>query len=452
MLKNEILFAGAASVDITPTRLPVICNGQFESRSIEVIEDPLSVSAIVFRRGETEFAMAVVDTCMIPDWIHDRTRELVTRMTGIRMDRVLISATHCHSAPSLIGILGSEPDVEYAKTIPEKIALAIATAKSRQVPARIGFGAGADPDNVYCRRFVMQPGTAWTVDRNLTGSRGDIAQMNPFDNHDKIVCRTGQPDPTVSVVSVVGEDGRPLAVLGNYSTHYAGAEFVSADYFGVFRKRIKELTGADDDFVAIMSNGTSGDTNCIDFYHLDRKYDRFTVGESVAQVAYTAWQSIEYDAAPELDMVERPLTLGIRQPTSEQLALAREVCKTFQGRLPKTFAQVYARESILLSELPSSRTIRLQAIRLGELGIAAIPMEVYTFTGREIRAASPFPNTFTISLANGSNGYLPTEESFELGGYTTWRARSSCLEETAERKVRNTIIKMLDQLVSPPGV
>ena len=445
-MENEVLFAGAACVDITPERLPVICNGEFVSRLIDVVEDPLSVSAIVFKRGEVEFAMAVVDTCMIPDWIHDKARELVAQKTGLRTDRVLISATHCHSAPSLIGILGSDPDVDYAATIPEKIAAAIATAKSHLVPAKIGFGAGADPNNVYCRRFIMQPGTAWTVDQALTGSRGDIAQMNPFDNHDKIVCRTGQPDPTVSVLSVVTEDGRPLAVFGNYSTHYAGAEFLSADYFGVFRKRMKELIGADDDFVAIMSNGTSGDTNCIDFLHLDRKYDRFTVGESVSQAAFGAWKAIEYNASPLIDMMERPIELGIRQPTAEQLNHAREVCKSFEGRLPETFAEVYARECLYLADMPSRRSVRLQAIRLGELGIAAIPAEVYTFTGRELRAASAFENTFTISLANGSNGYLPTEESFELGGYTTWRARTSCLEETAERKIRNTMIKMLDQL------
>lgn len=446
-----MLLAGAARVDITPTRLPVICNGEFVARSIDVVEDPLSVSAIVFKRGEIEFALAVVDTCMIPDWIHETARKHVAQATGIRPDRVLISATHCHSAPSLIGILGSDPDTDYAATIPEKIASAITAAQSRMVPARLGFGAGSDPNNVFCRRFIMQPGTAWTVDLALTGSRGDIAQMNPFDNHDKIVCRTGQPDPTVSVLSVVSEDGRPLAVLGNYSTHYAGAEFLSADYFGVFRRRMKELIGADDDFVAVMSNGTSGDTNCIDFYHLDRKYDRFTVGESVSQAAFKAWKAIEHHASPRIDMVECPIELGIRQPTVEQLAHARDVCKSFEGRLPETFAEVYARECLYLADMPSRRSIRLQAIQLGELGIAAIPAEVYTFTGRELRAASRFQNTFTISLANGSNGYLPTEESFELGGYTTWRARSSCLEETAERKVRYTMINMLNQLACKSG-
>ena len=51
--------------------------------------------------------------------------------------------------------------------------------------------------------------------------------------------------------------------------------------------------------------------------------------------------------------------------------------------------------------------------------------------GLEIKKKSPLKPTFTIELANGYNGYLPTPEQHELGGYETWRARSSYLEVDA---------------------
>ena len=59
-----------------------------------------------------------------------------------------------------------------------------------------------------------------------------------------------------------------LALLANYSLHYVGgvpAEIVSADYFGEFARLMRSRVGGDEAFVAMMSNGTSGDINNIPF-------------------------------------------------------------------------------------------------------------------------------------------------------------------------------------------
>jgi hypothetical protein len=58
----------------------------------------------------------------------------------------------------------------------------------------------------------------------------------------------------------------------------------------------------------------------------------------------------------------------------------------------------------------------------------------------------PFSTTMNISLANGCVGYLPPPDQFALGGYTTWRARSSCLEIGAEPKIRRTIHQLLGKV------
>ena len=68
---------------------------------------------------------------------------------------------------------------------------------------------------------------------------------------------TGPIDPGLSVVSVRHADGRPLAVLANYSMHYVGTTPLSADYYGRFCDRLATLLGADADFVGVMSQGTS---------------------------------------------------------------------------------------------------------------------------------------------------------------------------------------------------
>jgi neutral ceramidase len=87
--------------------------------------------------------------------------------------------------------------------------------------------------------------------------------------------------------------------------------------------------------------------------------------------------------------------------------------------------------------------VRLQAIRIGSLGIVSSPCETFTETGLAVKKDSPLSRTFTIELANGYNGYLPPPEQHRLGGYETWRARSSYLAADAEPKVRESMLKLL---------
>ncbi|MCP4816041.1 MAG: hypothetical protein GY888_26285, partial [Planctomycetaceae bacterium] len=59
---------------------------------------------------------------------------------------------------------------------------------------------------------------------------------------------------------------------------------------------------------------------------------------------------------------------------------------------------------------------------------------------------SPLKQTFTIELANGCEGYIPPPDQHALGGYTTWRARTSCLEVNAEPKIREAVLGLLKQV------
>jgi hypothetical protein len=97
-----------------------------------------------------------------------------------------------------------------------------------------------------------------------------------------------------------------------------------------------------------------------------------------------------------------------------------------------------------MDQWPDTREIKLQAIRIGHLGVTAMPNEVFGSTGLWIKAESPLKPTFNVSLANGYAGYLPPPVQHKLGGYTTWRARSSCLEEEAEPKIVAKIFELLN--------
>ncbi|NGM90151.1 hypothetical protein G5B35_22910, partial [Parapusillimonas sp. SGNA-6] len=80
------------------------------------------------------------------------------------------------------------------------------------------------------------------------------------------------------------------------------------------------------------------------------------------------------------------------------------------------------------------------------VAIAAIPFEVFVETGLSIKEKSPFPSTFTLGLANGSFGYLPTEGQHELKGYETWKALGSRVEKTAATKIEAEVLTLLSKI------
>jgi hypothetical protein len=308
---------------------------------------------------------------------------------------------------------------------------------------------------VFNRRWKMKPGT---IAADPFGRLTDTVKMNPGYQAPGLLEPAGPTDPDVSILSVQAKNGRPIALLANYSLHYVGGvRPLSADYFGAFAERMTTLLKAekaDPPFVGIMSNGTSGDINNINFAAAaPGKRDEYEqiriVADSVARAAFDAYQKIEHRDWVSLAVAETEIELGVRKPTEADLARAKEILAAAKGQVLKTLPEVYARETVLLAEYPPTVKLKLQAIRVGELGIAAIPCETFVEIGLEIKKKSPLQPTFTISLANGYNGYLPTPAQHKLGGYETWRARSSYLEVDASTKITATVLELLAKVKYP---
>jgi hypothetical protein len=447
---EKVLSAGAYAIDITPTKLPVPISGGILPRFTSDVHDPLHARCLVLDDGQGQIAIAVVDSLLISREQADKAKELAHQTTGIPTNRILIAATHTHSAPAVMAAHATDPDEEYAEFMVAQLAKGIGQAHANLRPARIGWAMGKDDKNVFCRRYLMKPGTAAT--NPFGGTENDQAQMNPGHDNPNKIRRTGPVDTDVAVLSVQAKDGQPIALVSNYSTHYVGAPPISADYFAVFCERIAEKIGARDvspPFVAMLSNGTSGDANCIDFDRAERrKFDRFTVGEDVAQAALEAYRTIRYYDWVPLVMEERLLTLGVRMPSEEEVARAEAVVSTLPDGRPRNITESYARETVLLGRMPPTRELKLQAIRIGQLGITALPCEAFGSTGLEIKRRSPLKPTFNIDLANGYFGYLPPPDQLKLGGYTTWRARTSMLEVNAEPKVVAATLELLESVAT----
>jgi hypothetical protein len=256
-------------------------------------------------------------------------------------------------------------------------------------------------------------------------------------------------------LSLQSPDGRPIALLANYSLHYVGGvPELSADYFAAFADRMTQLLDAaktEPAFVGIMSNGTSGDINNINFAgpapKTRRPYEqaRF-VANSVAGAAHQAYKTIKHKNWVDLKMAQKEIELGVRLPNEADVTRAKEILAKAKGKVLYSMSQVYANETVHLAKYPAKVKLILQAIKIGELGIVANPCETFVEIGLDIKKKSPLRPTFTIELANGYNGYLPTPEQHKLGGYETWRARSSYLEINAATAITATLLDLLNQV------
>ena len=447
--------AGAAVVDITPTTLPVLVNGGMTSRSVDKIKTHIHARAIALADDKIQIAIVVVDSCMMSRPLLDEAKALAEKRTGIPASRMLISATHAHSVPSAMGCLGTDPDSSYVPFLRDKLVEAVAAAQAALEPARVGFAKGNAADFTALRQWIRRP------DRVVEDPFGNMtvrANMHAGGNWDDATGEAGPEDPDLTLISIQTRNGRPLAVLGNFSMHYFGDKDISADYYGLFCEGLKERIAPNaapgkPAFVGLMSHGCSGDIWRRDYtkrasqWNATLTIDDYTNG--LLDIAMKAYRGIRYRDDVDLAMAERRMTLSYRVPDRQRLEWAQRIVAQMGDRLPKTIPEIYAREQIILHQRQKTETV-LQTLRIGDIGIATTSCETYAITGLKIKAASPLAHNMVIELANGGDGYIPPPEQYLFGGYNTWPARSAGLEVMAEPKITEAAIDMLEKISGQP--
>ncbi|MDO8541304.1 MAG: hypothetical protein Q7S40_12770 [Opitutaceae bacterium] len=452
------LKAGAFAQDITPTKFPSPINGNLKGGFASRVTDPMHARALALQNGRNTVILCVVDSCMIPREVCEAAKAIAAKRTGVPTSHLLISATHSHSCATMTAVFQSDPDPDYIAELPGRIAQALIRAQANLEPAEIAWGKDRDPTQVFNRRWFVKTGETY---ENPFDSTRDRAWMNPGVKNPKVTEPAGPVDPEVFILAARARaDGRPIAMLANYSLHYVGGlPAISADYYGAFASEIAQRLNAGDTrytgkppFVGIMSNGTSGNINNVNYaaaIAAPRKppgEQIKIVAKSVGDAAMRAWEKLAWKSDVPLASAERDLQLRVRKATPAELERAQRLVDTTPRDKDGMFSDrkaLYAREALLLDKYPDRVPVKLQAHRIGGLTIAAIPCEVFVEIGLDLKATKPLEDHFTISLANGYNGYLPTPEHHKLGGYETWRARSSYLEVDAATKISKELKAML---------
>lgn len=450
---KPVFRAGAAVADITPKEFPINMPGGFSANPAESAHDPLNARAIVLDDGTTKLAMVVVDNLGAGPDVLNEAKAIASQSTGIPTDKMLVSSTHSHSAAGIGSPESKGPARAYRDVFIKGVADAIIKAQASLQPAAFGAASHPLPDEVFNRRWYLKPGK---MPLNPFG-RMDQVKMNPGTDPNVLDHPAGPTDPDITIISLQDTKRKPLALFANYSLHYVGGmehAQISADYYGEFGRVMPSRLHGDEHFVAIMSNGTSGDINNIPFGVTRPPREPFEqiriVAQKAADTAWFAHQKIgKHSKDVKLGMLQREITLNYRKPTPEQVAEAQAVLavkdKDAIEKLPR-LAQAYAGRVMGIAKREESTvTVQIQAIRIGDFAVCGIPFETFVETGLDLKKRSPFPLTMVIGLANGRHGYLPTPEQHKLGGYETWLGTNFVQEDTSVILTQN-LLEMLAEL------
>lgn len=458
--EDRLFMAGAATVNITP---PVsdndtedwygqkqdffVSGGTLTKRSTaNHIHDDFHARCLILDDSKIKLVFIVIDNVTASRELYDEAKKIINDETGIPVENILMSITHTHSIGG--ARIDGSPFNGYQKFLIRRLADVVRIALNNMEPAQIGWGTGTLPDHLFVRRWIMKPGA--NVPNPFGGQ--DRVRMNPGIGNPDLLKPAGTPDPEFSFISVQSTGGKPIALLANYSLHYVGgvpAGHISADYFAVFADRIQELLKADRQdppFVGILSNGTSGDVNNINYGGNPENYPPYKkikiVADDLAGEVFRIHNKIEFYNWVPLKVAHTELPLKIRKPDSEMIKYAKEAFNKPDKRVgPHGSEKFYHARALKMLEWPEYVNIILQTFSIGDLAIAAIPFETFSETGLEIKEKSPFKTTFTIEMANGGYGYLPTPEQHQLGGYETWISINR-VEKEASVKIVTKLLEM----------
>jgi hypothetical protein len=316
------------------------------------------------------------------------------------------AASHTHTGPYTARFLGAEGvdvDLGWLQSVPARVAEAVAGAQAARRPARMSRLRG------YCN----------SVSHNRRLRFKDGREINTWLLHrgeEEVQClgAAGPIDPELGMLCFDDADGTPIAVLWHFTLHTNtnfGPRF-SADYPAVVAARLRERFGSG--MVSIFVPGA-----CADINSPGPRYRE--VGDRLADVMLTQLARREpRTGGIPLGARTARVAVPYRDYTADQEQRIRD------SQWPPEDQESFRRElAIMREEGAEGAESVVQAWRIGDVGFASLPGELFVEWGLKIKAESPFPWTYPVELGGDYLGYLVTEQAWAAGGYESLLARSA---------------------------
>lgn len=395
----DTLFLGVGRHAITPE---VGCRlfGYTPDIYSESVADDLNATVFYFQQSDRRCLMISLDVCSFEDLFAKQLFEQIEKEFGIPGNACIMSAIHTHSGPALNGIVGwGDPDYTYIETIfIPGVMTAVKKALAHPVAAEMGWSCGESLVGVNRRQLNL----------NNTISLG----QNPW----------GPFEPRMRLISFRDLQGKCLANLVHYGAHATAAgknHEISRDWPGVMIDALEAHTGG----ITAFFNGPEGDVgprlsngDTVGNMHYVRE-----LGAVAAEDAIRIYNKIDQYNTPQLRICEHSITIPLqpRMPPEEARTLYEQYkdCTTNMSayRAATALAALQAHENGIPNE--AQRHFSQNMIQLNNLIFVSSPFELFSEIGMRIDREFPEHQVMNIINANGSHGYVVTQDAICRGGY-----------------------------------
>ena len=411
---NERLMVGVSKVDITPE---VGCHlfGYRPDLFSESVNDSLTATTFFFRQGDKTALMITACLCLIDTTVTDELRADIEEKFGIKREDILICATHTHSGPSMNNMPGwGVVDRDYCDKIFEPAVMrSVEEAIKSCKHMTVGVGYGESKVGINRR------------------------QLNPDNSVGLGQCPWAPYNPQMTVISFKDDDGKVCGNIIHYGCHGTCAGLnveISRDWSGVMTDALEEESGA----ITAFFNGPEGDvgprlSNGQTVAELSYIYE---VGGTGAEDAIRIFHTIDDYKDVSLDTTSDTLKIPYNKRIPYEAAI--EGCKkhphdsiNFDKQMAVYFTKVkesYERDYSEKEYDETEQTI----IRIGDVAFAGFPYELFSEIGMRINGAVNDMTVLSLSNANGSKGYFPTQDQLCRGGYEVTMFRYNGIQTPAD--------------------
>ena len=455
------LKTGFAERDISPA-IGMERPGGYGKGYHQIFHDPCKARAAVFDDGSKVVALVGLDALLIREPQVAEVRRRIQEKTGIAPAAVLIGASHSHSsgptgmvlpgefdhADDLVKELAYEQssaaDPVYLETMMQGIVEAVTEAFEKRGELSLGFGRGEENRVSFNRRWRMKGGLSFT---------------HPGFGNPDMIGTAGPIDPEVGVIGAWNGEGKLVGCVVNFACHATTSPpGISANFPWAIEKVIRGAFG--EEVVVVFLNGASGDVTQVDNASPvtapagadGAMLVGGSVGAEAVKIMLGLVASLTTEAA--VDVRTRILEIPRRHPSADRVAKSRALVSVPPVGAAALNDWIWAKEIVMLQALIDKEPVRqveVQAVQIGPAVFVTNPAEYFCEFGLQQKAASDFPFTWPVSLANGCVGYVPTSEALgpQGGGYETRLTSYSNLIPEAGDLIRDAGIALTKELT--PG-
>jgi len=416
------LKVGFAKADITPD-YSVPLAGDSTLRMSEGVNDKIYATVIVFEDGDGNRALLMTADLLHLSEENSVYGSIIRRLKtiGFSEENVILSATHTHSAPN---VYSSQLTKTYNVELYKKILEAANAAIDDLSETDIYIGSKDVANMTFVRRYKNENGDFWGVNWPNEG--------NPVEHE-------YEADPELLVTKFVRE-GKKDIVLTNWSAHPTGMsgthnKQISADYIGAMRDYVEDKLDSDFAFFQAAGGDTVTDSKIENLKNgLDTENYGKQLGMQVGLVLKSKLTQIDSRVSIKTNMTTLPiykdndpekkpenineLILISEDFLTNKITPSEALKRSREAGVSSVYEAMKYRSLYGINKDVTSVDFRFVALTIGELTFASAPYEMFCQTGKNIKEASNAKMTFVVTHANGSNGYIATEDVFAGGkGY-----------------------------------